>query len=145
MIKSIQLSDELLEATISFDNIKVARIIDEVHMNTVSILQYNNENSLSCVVTLAYYSAQKDYILHREFPAGKGFADIVFIPRKQSARQIIIVELKWNTTAKGAISQIKDKKYAGTLKLYQKEILLVGINYNKKSKKHECIIEKINI
>lgn len=145
IIKSIRLSDELLEATLSIDNETVARIIDEVHMNTVSVLQYNNENSLSCVITLAYYSAQKDYILHREFPSGKGFADIVFIPRKTSSKPVIIVELKWDVTAKGAIRQIKDRKYAEILKLYQKEILLVGINYNKATKKHQCIIEKINI
>lgn len=144
VIKSISLSDKLLEATLSLDNRTVARIIDEVHMNTVSVLQYNNENSLSCVITLAYYSARKDYILYREFPAGKGFADIVFIPRKTGSKPAIIVELKWDTTAKGAIRQIKDKKYAETLKLHQKEILLVGINYDKQRKKHECIIEKYN-
>lgn len=143
VVKSIQLSDELLEATISLDNKTVAGIIDEVHMNTVSILQYNNENSLSCVITLAYYSAKRDYILQREFPAGKGFADIVFIPRKNSGKPAMVIELKWDKTVKGAIYQIKNKKYAGTLKLYQKEVLLVGINYDKNTKKHQCIIEKI--
>lgn len=112
-------------------------------MNTVSILQYNNENSLSCVITLAYYSTKRDYILQREFPAGKGFADIVFIPRKNSGKPAMVIELKWDKTAKGAIYQIKNKKYAGTLKLYQKEVLLVGINYDKNTKKHQCIIEKI--
>jgi len=145
VVKSIQLSDELLEATISLDNKTVARIIDEVHMNTVPVLQYNNENSLSCVITLAYYSARRDYILQRELPAGKGFADIAFIPRKNSGKPAMVIELKWDKTAKGAIYQIKNKKYAETLKLYQKEILLVGINYDKNTKKHQCIIEKIDI
>ncbi len=108
VVKSIQLSDELLEATISLDNKTVARIIDEVHMNTVPVLQYNNENSLSCVITLAYYSARRDYILQRELPAGKGFADIAFIPRKNSGKPAMVIELKWDKTAKGAIYQIKN-------------------------------------
>ena len=144
VIKSISISDTLLEATLTSDQEAVAKGIDEVHMNTISILQYNNENSLSCVISLAYYSARKDYIMYRELPAGKGFADIVFIPRKYSDKPAIIVELKWDKTAEGAIKQIKEKNYSNSLEQYSGEIILVGINYNKKSKKHECIIERIN-
>ena len=144
IVKSITLSDKLLKATLEFENETVAKIIDEVHMATVSVLQYNNENSLACVISLAYYSARKDYIMHREFPTGKGFADIVFIPRKNTQNPVIIVELKWDCTAKGAIKQIKDKNYISVLKEYSGKIILAGINYNKKTKKHECIIESIN-
>lgn len=144
VIKSISISDTLLEATLTSNQEAVAKGIDEVHMNTISILQYNNENSLSCVISLVYYSARKDYIMYRELPAGKGFADIVFIPRKYSDKPAIIVELKWDKTAEGAIKQIKEKNYSNSLEQYSGEIILVGINYNKKSKKHECIIERIN-
>ena len=144
VIKSISISDALLEATLASDYEAVARGIDEVHMNTISVLQYNNENSLSCVISLAYYSARKDYIMYRELPAGKGFADIVFIPRRYSDKPAIIVELKWDKTAEGAIKQIKEKNYSASVEQYNGEIILVGINYNKKSKKHECIIEHIN-
>lgn len=144
VIKSISISETLLEATLASDHEAVAKGIDEVHMNTVSVLQYNNENSLSCVISLAYYSARKDYIMYRELPAGKGFADIVFIPRKCSDKPAIIVELKWDKTAEGAIKQIKEKNYSASLEQYNGEIILTGINYNKKSKKHECIIEHIN-
>ena len=100
-----------------------------------------NENSLSCVITLAYFSAQKDYTLIREMPAGKGFADIVFIPGKHTAKPAILVELKWNQSVQGAIGQIKKKEYGESLKEYSGELLLVGINYDKKSKKHSCVIE----
>lgn len=132
VIKSISISDALLEATLASDYEAVARGIDEVHMNTISVLQYNNENSLSCVISLAYYSARKDYIMYRELPAGKGFADIVFIPRRYSDKPAIIVELKWDKTAEGAIKQIKEKNYSASVEQYNGEIILVGINYNKK-------------
>ena len=70
-------------------------------------------------------------------------ADLVFIPRKISEKPAIVIELKWNSTDEGAIQQIKDKKYAESLKLYQGKILLVGINYDKKTKEHNCTIEEI--
>lgn len=143
VIKSISISDSLLAATIALDEDTVAKGIDEVHMNTISVLQYNNENSLSCVISLAYYSARKDYIIYRELPAGKGFADIVFIPKKCSDKPAIIVELKWDKTARGAIKQIKEKHYSALLEKYSGKIILAGINYNKKDKKHECILESI--
>ena len=118
VIKSISISDALLEATLASDYEAVARGIDEVHMNTISVLQYNNENSLSCVISLAYYSARKDYIMYRELPAGKGFADIVFIPRRYSDKPAIIVELKWDKTAEDAIKQIKEKNYSASVEQY---------------------------
>ncbi len=143
VIKSISISDALLEATLASDYEAVARGIDEVHMNTISVLQYNNENSLSCVISLAYYSARKDYIMYRELPAGKGFADIVFIPRRYSDKPAIIVELKWDKTAEGAIKQIKEKNYSASVEQYNGEIILVGINYNKKSKNPEWVIHSV--
>ncbi len=136
-------SDRLLQATLEQDGEAVAKGIDIVHMENTSILSYNDENALSCVITLAYYSARKDYTLIRELPAGKGFADMVFLPRKGSDRPALLVELKWDQSAQGAIDQIKDRRYAGALLTYQGEVLLVGINYQKKTKAHSCRIEKI--
>lgn len=97
---------------------------------------------MSCVVTIAYYVAQKNYTLIRELPTGKGFADIVFLPRKHTDKPALIVELKWDKSAQGAISQIEEKKYAGVLDKYEGNLLLVGINYNKTNKKHECVIRR---
>ena len=57
----------------------------------------------------------------------------------------MIVELKWNETANSAINQINEKKYPTILEDYVGEMVLVGINYNEKSKKHSCKIEKINL
>lgn len=97
---------------------------------------------MSCVISLAYYSARDDYSLIRELPTGKGFADIVFIPHKYSSRPAMIVELKWDQSAEGAIAQIKEKQYVKTLEYYTGDILLVGVNYDKDSKKHQCKIER---
>ena len=40
------------------------------------------------------------------------------------------------------MQQIKDKKYTESLSDYTGNILMVGINYDKFGKKHECLIEK---
>lgn len=143
IVKVFSDSKELLEATWALDSDKVAEKIDEVHLSSVSVFNYNNENALSCVIALAYISARADYMLIRELPSGKGFADIVFLPHSYSDKPAMIVELKWNKHAEGAIAQIKDKKYVKALEGYTGDLLLVGINYQKKSKKHDCIIEKI--
>lgn len=143
VIKAINSSEALLEATLAMDEKTVAQMIQEVHMQSTSSLVYNNEISLSSVIALTYYSACRDYTLVRELPTGKGFADMVFLPKRTSLNPALILELKWDKTAEGAISQIKNKGYVSALKEYKGNILLVGINYEKKSKKHQCRIEKI--
>lgn len=142
LAKVLHDSEALLKATLNLDSQNVAQGIDKVHMEHVSVLSYNNENSLSCVITLAYFYARKDYLLIREFPSGKGFADIVFLPIKSVEKPAIVVELKWDQSAQGAITQIKDKQYVKSLENYSGDILLVGINYDKKSKNHDCIIDR---
>ena len=92
----------------------------------------NDENALACAIMVSYYTARKYYYVKRELPAGRG-ADIVFIPRKEGTYPAMIVELKWNRSAKAAIKQIHDKEYSGVLSGYKGEILLVGINYTKKA------------
>ncbi len=139
---ALKASDKLLDATIRQEADIVAEELDKTHMASTSILSYNNEAALSCVITIAYYTARKDYILIRECPTGKGFADIAFIPRRYTRKPAMIVELKWDQSAQGAIQQIKDKNYAGALEEYMDCMLLVGINYNRQTKRHECVIEK---
>ena len=142
VMRSILASKVLLENTWCFDEAAVAEGLDAVHMDTTSILNYHNENALSCVISLAYYSARDAYTLIRELPTGKGFADMVFLPHKYSGRPAMIVELKWDQSAEGAIGQIKEKQYVKALEHYTGEILLVGINYDKTTKKHNCKIER---
>lgn len=142
VMRSVRASDELLKATLACDEEKVAELIEQSHQDNTSILKYNDENSLSCVLSLAYYSARKSYIIERELPAGKGFADLVFKPRSNNSNPAMIVELKYDGSAESAIEQIKEKRYIDCLKNYSGEVLLVGINYDKESKKHSCKIEK---
>lgn len=144
VMKAIKASSALLEHTWNMDEEAVAQGLDAVHMEMTSVLSYHNENALSCVISLAYYSARNEYLFVRELPAGKGFVDIVFVPLKHSARPAMIVELKWNQSAEGAIAQIKEKQYSKALENYAGEILLVGINYDKTNKKHQCVIERYN-
>ena len=141
---TISKCDELLWATIDGEAEKVAEYIELAHDTYTSILKYNDENSLSCAITMAYFTAPAYYNVIRELPSGKGFADIAFIPRKDSGNKpAMIIELKWDKDADTAIRQIKEKRYTGALSGYEKEIRLVGISYNKDSsdKKHECVIE----
>ena len=138
---SLKNSDELLKATLACDEEKVAELIEQSHQDNTSILKYNDENSLSCVLSLAYYSARKSYIIERELSAGKGFADLVFKPRSNNSNPAMIVELKYDNSAESAIEQIKEKRYIDCLKNYSGEVLLVGINYDKESKRHSCKIE----
>lgn len=141
VIEAINASDALLCATWMGDEETVAQGIDKVHEANTSILNYNNENALSCVISLAYYNAMNEYILIREMPTGKGYADVVFLPRKESDKPAMVVELKWNQSEQCALEQIKKKKYGTALEEYKGKLLLVGINYDKKSKRHECVIE----
>ncbi len=142
VMDAINASSKLLVLTLRGDEEKVAEMIAKVHSDNTSILKYNDENSLSCVISLAYYSARKDYIIHRELATGEGFADVVFIPRKKSDKPAMIVELKKGHSADEAIEQIKNRNYSGKVSEYTGEILLVGINYDEQ-KGHTCKIEKI--
>jgi hypothetical protein len=142
VISALKNSDRLLKLTWNKMAEEVAECISEVHMENTSILEYNDENALSCVIRLAYYNAVNDYTIIRELPSGMGFADIVFIPRKASDKPAMVVELKYNRDAPSAIRQIKEKKYVKSLEDYQGNLLLVGINYDKATKKHECVIEE---
>ena len=142
---AIHRSDKLLQLTLAQNAEKVAEMLQEVHSDNCSVIQYNDENSLACVLSLAYYSAQDSYVVYRELQGGEGFADLVFVPRTGNHNPVMIVELKWNQTTGIALEQIKDRKYIRCLKDYHGKVLFVGVNYDKKSKKHTCQFEMVEI
>lgn len=144
VMRSVEASKKLLQSMWDMDADAVARGIDRAH-EEISILQYNDENSLSCTINLAFYYAREYYTIIRELPTGKGFADICLIPRQLHAEKpAVVIELKKDKDAQGAIEQIKRKNYVKALEDYKGNLLLVGINYDK-DKKHTCIIEKMEL
>jgi hypothetical protein len=144
---ALRSSDALLKATWAEDEKKVAEVISRSQQDYASIINFNDENALACAVMMSYYTARKYYYVKRELPAGKGFADIVFIPRHEGDHPAMIVELKWNQSAEGAIRQIKNRRYPDVLAGFDGEVLLVGIAYDKDAapgqRKHTCVIERM--
>ena len=135
-IRRLEESDQLFIDTLQGNEEAVAAQIEKIHEEETSPLHYNKENSLRSVIKLAYY-----------LPAGTGYADIVYMPRKDSDWPALVVELKWNKSADSAIEQILRRHYPDVLKNYGGNILLIGINYNinspPDSRKHSCRIYSI--
>ncbi len=139
----IRNSDALLKATLRMDGEEVAERIEMAHQYYANAKFYNNEQALRMVIMLAYVSRVDDYCDFQELPGGKGYADILFFPKKKSRKPALLIELKWNHSSGGAIGQIKENGYCDAISGYGGEILLVGINYDEKAKKHSCQIEKL--
>jgi hypothetical protein len=140
--KLVQTSDRLLQATLAMDSETVAKAIEEAHSAATAPLFYNDEQALRSVIRFAYISCIDEFLRIEELPSGTGYADVVYLPKKNSDKPIMVVELKWNKTAEGAIEQIKNKNYPQVLEGFGSDILLVGVNYDEKSKEHTCVIEK---
>lgn len=140
--KLIQNSDRLLQQTLNMEEEAVAAAIEEAHKVSSVPLTYNREESLRSTIRFAYLSCVDEFIRIEELPSGHGYADIVFLPKKGSCMPVMLIELKWNKTEECAIGQIKNRDYPHVLQNYGGEILLVGINYDEKSKRHSCKIEK---
>lgn len=143
-IRRVQESDQLIQDTVHRDADAVAAQIERIHEEEAS-LYYNSEQALRSVIKRAYFSSVDEYVMLEEVPAGVGFADILYLPKKDSPLPALVVELKWNQSAEGAIAQIKDRKYPKVLEGYGGEILLVGIAYDKDARpgqrRHSCVIE----
>jgi hypothetical protein len=147
--QSIERSRQLLKSLWAGDNEAVAKAVDEAHQS-VSLLDYNNEHALSYTLALAFYYAAEYYTVIRELPTGKGFADMAYIPRQAHAdKPAMVIELKVDRSTNTAIKQIKERNYPAALADYlasdtnRENLLLVGINYSKKTKRHTCRIEKL--
>ena len=142
----LQSSELMLKATLDRDEKAVEDILHGVHNSEIPILQYNDENSLACVVTLAYLSARDFYRVEREEKTGKGYADFTFHPRGRN-EVAFIVELKKDESPEVAIEQIKEKEYVEKFRRenIDNPVLAVAICYDSKKKEHKCKIEEIKI
>lgn len=142
MTELVKTSDQLLQDTLALDGEKTAEAIERVHRSSVAPNFYNNEQALRSVIRFAYISCIEQFQEIQELPSGVGYADVVYLPKKGSAMPVMVVELKWNKGADSAIEQIKGRKYPEIFEGYGSEILLVGISYDGRTKKHDCLIEK---
>lgn len=140
----IENSKKMLKATVNGDTESVENILHYIHNSEIPILQYNDENSLSCVLTLAYLSARDTYRIEREEKTGKGYADFTFHPRRKNDVPFI-VELKKDESTEVAINQIRKKEYVEKFKKENrdKKVLAVAICYDSKEKEHNCKIEEL--
>ena len=145
-IRRVRESDRLIYDTVHGNADAVAAQIEKIHAEETAVLFYSDEQALRSVIKLAYFSYKDHYLKFEELPAGDGYADIVYFPKKDTMLPALVIELKWNKSAKGAIDQIKNKRYPEAIRDYGGEILLVGINYDKDApvgkRKHTCVIEK---
>lgn len=145
-MQRVRESEQLFLDTIHMNEEAVAAQIEKVHIQETSPLHAHGEEALRSVIQLAYFSYKDNYLKFEELPAGKGYADIVYLPKKKSSMPALVIELKWNSSAETAIQQIKNRNYPAALKDYGGDILLVGISYNKDApmdqRKYSCRIEK---
>ncbi len=135
-------SKKLLQDTIDGNEEAVAKAIDEIRQMNYAPTYYNDEQALRYVIKFAYIVCVDNYMKIEELPSGKGIADVVFIPRK-ATDPTLVIELKWNKSDTAAIQQIKDREYPTILKNRKGRIILVGINYDEKTKVHTCRIETV--
>ncbi len=138
-------SEKLLQDTLNGNEAEVVNAIVRVRNTNYAPMFYNNEQALRYVIKFAYIVCIDYYLKVEELPTGHGIADVVFLPKRDTSLPAMIVELKWNQTAEGAIKQIKEKNYPSLISEYTGDILLVGINYDEDTKKHSCKIEKIKM
>ncbi|MBO5071176.1 MAG: AAA family ATPase, partial [Roseburia sp.] len=144
-LRRVRESDQLIIDTIHGNAEAVAVQIEKIHAEEAP-LYYHNEQALRSVIKRAYFSYADEYLKFEELPAGTGYADVVYLPKKDSILPALVIELKWNKSAEGAINQIKKKNYPDAIREYGGEVLLVGINYDKNApageRKHTCVIER---
>ena len=142
VIEAIKTSERLLQSLLRGDAEAVAAGLERVHRQEVSLFKYNDENSMACVISLAFYAARNDFHVHREYQTGDGYADLVLIPRKNVNKPAVVIELKYDKTTDTAISQIKQKRYPEKVAEYSGDLLLCGISYDREAKTHSCRIER---
>ena len=142
--KLIREADKLLQAVWKKDGEEVARLVGLAHNATGDPKTYNSESRLCLAVRLAFYTSRDHYVAIHELPGGKGYADLVFIPKKGSDKPMLIVELKWDKPVKAALAQIRDRDYPQELASFGGRILLVGITYRVRGKRHICEIEELS-
>lgn len=145
LTRLIAASDRIYKETLALNSEAVAAAVSDIHETGVAPLDYNDESTLRYVIRFAYLSCIDDYVRIEELPAGHGYADILYLPRRGSTKPALLIELKWNKTAESAIAQIRERHYPKALSGYNGKILLIGLSYDCNSKEHTCTIETMQV
>ena len=147
-IPIIERSQSLFEAITTLDANKIANIITEIHNSpNVSLLTYNREESMVfCLISGLMWQTEREYEVFRELQSGKGSADLIYVPKRNMHLPILLIEFKYGQSAEEAMNQIKEKEYFRRYidGDYPNDVLLIGINYNPKTKDHKCQIEMLD-
>ena len=138
----INRSRKLLEDTLAGDGEAVAKAIEAIRDTQYAPTFYNSEQALRYVIKFAYIAALDQYLKVEELPSGKGIADVVYLPKRNSLLPALVVELKWNESPEGAIRQIRERNYPAVLEGFGGEVVMAGIHYDAKTKAHSCLIER---
>ena len=143
LFRLIDASEKLLSDTLDGNEEAVAKAIEKIRETNYAPQYYNNEQALRYAVKFAYIVCIDRFIRVEELPSGRGLADRVFVPSRDTAYPAIIIELKWEKNGDDALDQIKKKKYEAVLSGYSGNIVKVGISYDSRSKVHDCKIERM--
>ena len=135
-------SDALLRATWDMDEEAVAEALARAHDDGCAPTFYNDEQALRAVVKSAFIAAADHYATIEELPSGRGLADVVYLPKRGDPAPALVVELKWDRSPEAAIAQVRDRDYPAVLRDFGGPVLLVGVTYERKSKRHVCRIEE---
>ncbi|MGN1356654.1 MAG: AAA family ATPase [Succinivibrionaceae bacterium] len=144
----IERSEALFNAITALDGKKTAEIITEIHNSpNVSLLTYNREESMVfCLISGLMWCTEMEYECFRELQSGKGSADLIYVPKRNINLPILLIEFKYGLSAEEALKQIKEKEYFSRYRNgdYPNDVLLIGINYSRKTRDHQCLIKKLD-
>ncbi len=138
LVDLIRRSEQLLNDTLEGNEKAVAEAVERIRETNYAPQYYNDEQALRYAIKFGYIVCVDRFMKVEELPSGRGLADVVYVPSRDSAYPAIIIELKWDR--EDAYTQIDDRKYQSVLEGYVGEVVKVGITYDAKSKHHECRI-----
>ena len=121
-----------------FDGLKTA-IIEMISGASVEVDTDTFQND---TVSFADRDDVLTYLIHLGYLAYDQTRGRAFIPNEEIRQEFLAAtkRKKWNELQKFE-QQVKDKEYPASIWQYTGNILLVGISYDKKSRKYQCVIE----
>ena len=141
--------EKMLNALKRKDMERFAEEYQGVLLELPSYHDLKDENSYHMMTLGMCAFLRKDYDIKSNRETGEGRSDICLYA-KHDRYPNLILEFKYTKDEKDdleklaekALEQIKEKQYPQSLLQYTGQIILIGINYDKKTKEHSCKIER---